>query len=124
MWYHSSESGYLLRRVPDSGESGYSRLGELSYDPTSSLRDACLIDLFMTTLDTLAVGQSANITEIQGNDAIAIRLMEMGLTEGEEIRVLAVAPLGDPVEYEIRGYRLSLRRTEARRVLIQSPGPA
>ena len=78
----------------------------------------------MTTLDTLPVGQSAQITEIQGADAIAIRLMEMGLTEGEEIRVLAVAPLGDPVEYEIRGYRLSLRRTEARRVVIQSSVPA
>ncbi|MES2790198.1 MAG: FeoA family protein [Planctomycetota bacterium] len=74
----------------------------------------------MTTLDTLSVGQSAQITEIQGDDAIAIRLMEMGLTEGEMIHVLAVAPLGDPVEYEIRGYRLSLRRTEARRVQIQS----
>ncbi len=73
----------------------------------------------MTTLDTLSVGQSAQITEIQGEDAIAIRLMEMGLTEGEAVRVVAVAPLGDPVEYEIRGYRLSLRRTEARRVLIQ-----
>ncbi len=78
----------------------------------------------MTTLDTLPVGQSAQITEIQGDDAIAIRLMEMGLTEGEEIRVLAVAPLGDPVEYEIRGYRLSLRRTEARRVLIRKEAPA
>jgi len=77
----------------------------------------------MTTLDTLPIGQSANITEIQGDDAIAIRLMEMGLTEGEEIRVLAVAPLGDPVEYEIRGYRLSLRRTEARRVLVHTNSP-
>lgn len=74
----------------------------------------------ITTLDAVPVGQCVQITEIQGDDAIAIRLMEMGLTEGEEIRVLAVAPLGDPVEYEIRGYRLSLRRTEARRVLVQS----
>lgn len=74
----------------------------------------------MTTLDSLAVGQQAQIAEIQGDDAIAIRLMEMGLTEGEEIRVLAVAPLGDPVEYEIRGYRLSLRRSEAKRVAIQN----
>lgn len=73
----------------------------------------------MTTLDSLAVGQSAQITEIQGDDAVAIRLMEMGLTEGEQIRVVAVAPLGDPVEYEIRGYRLSLRKTEARRVMVQ-----
>ena len=78
----------------------------------------------MTTLDTLPVGQSALIAEIDGSDAIAIRLMEMGLTEGEQIKVLAVAPLGDPVEYEIRGYRLSLRRTEARRVQIQTPPAA
>ena len=74
----------------------------------------------MATLDSLPVGQSARIVEIQGDDAIAIRLMEMGLTDGEVIRVLAIAPMGDPVEYEIRGYRLSLRRTEARRVLIES----
>lgn len=73
----------------------------------------------MPSLDTLSVGQTARITEISGDDAIAVRLMEMGLLEGEPIRVLAVAPLGDPVEYEIRGYRLSLRRTEARRVLIE-----
>lgn len=78
----------------------------------------------MTTLDTLPVGQTAQITEIRGEDAIAIRLMEMGLTEGEEVRVVAVAPLGDPVEYEIRGYRLSLRRAEARRVLIQAASPS
>lgn len=78
----------------------------------------------MTTLDSLSVGQQALICEIQGDDAIAIRLMEMGLTEGEEIRVLAVAPLGDPVEYEIRGYRLSLRRSEAKRVAIQNDNPA
>lgn len=78
----------------------------------------------MTTLDLLAVGQRSLITEIQGDDAIAIRLMEMGLTEGEEIRVVAVAPLGDPIEYEIRGYRLSLRRTEARRVLVQQNAPS
>lgn len=78
----------------------------------------------MNTLDTLPVGQTARITEIQGEDAIAIRLMEMGLTEGEKIRVIAIAPLGDPIEYEIRGYKLSLRRTEARRVLIQSDNPA
>ena len=78
----------------------------------------------MTTLDQLAVGQRSRITDIQGDDAIAIRLMEMGLTEGEVIRVVAVAPLGDPVEYEIRGYRLSLRRTEARRVFVQQNAPS
>ncbi|MDB5390666.1 MAG: FeoA domain protein [Planctomycetaceae bacterium] len=73
----------------------------------------------MTTLDTLPVGKSARISEIHGEDAISIRLMEMGLTEGEMIQTKSVAPLGDPVEFEIRGYRLSLRINEARRVEIE-----
>jgi Fe2+ transport system protein FeoA len=73
----------------------------------------------MTTLDTLPIGKSARISEIHGDDAISIRLMEMGLTEGELIQAKSVAPMGDPVEFEIRGYRLSLRLNEARRVEIE-----
>lgn len=73
----------------------------------------------MTTLDTLAEGQRGRITDVSGDDAISVRLMEMGLIEGEEIENLGAAPLGDPVEYLIRGYRLSLRNSEARRVTIE-----
>ena len=76
----------------------------------------------MTTLDTLTVGQTGRIVEIPGTDAISTRLLEMGLTEDEPIRVLALAPLGDPIEYEIRGYRLSLRRNEAKRVKVELVG--
>ena len=74
----------------------------------------------MNTLDALKQpGQRGRILDIQGDDAIAIRLMEMGLTEGEEIELLGFAPLGDPVEYQVRGYRISLRKSEARRVEIE-----
>ena len=74
----------------------------------------------MTTLETLKTpGQRGRILEIHGDDGIAIRLMEMGLTEGEEIELLGFAPLGDPIEYQIRGYRLSLRKAEAHRVEIE-----
>lgn len=59
------------------------------------------------------------MVEIEGEDALAVRLMEMGLTEGEEIEFLGRAPLGDPLEFLVRGYRLSLRQTEARRVRIE-----
>jgi ferrous iron transport protein A len=73
----------------------------------------------MATLDTLKTpGQRGRIVDIHGNDGIAIRLMEMGLTEGEDIELLGFAPLGDPIEYQIRGYRLSLRKAEAQRVEI------
>ena len=70
------------------------------------------------TLDELRVGQHARIVDVEGNDGIAIRLMEMGLTDGEDISLLGIAPLGDPLEFQIRGYRLSLRKAEAMRVTI------
>jgi ferrous iron transport protein A len=70
------------------------------------------------TLDVLKRGDRARVVEISGDDAVAVRLMEMGLVEGEEIEHLGSAPLGDPVEFLIRGYRLSLRLAEARRVQV------
>lgn len=70
------------------------------------------------TLDELSIGQTALIVDVQGDDGIAIRLMEMGLTDGEEITLVGVAPLGDPFEYLIRSYRLSLRKAEAKRVIV------
>ncbi len=74
----------------------------------------------LRTLDQLAIGSSARIREILGDDSLSIRLMEMGLLEGEEIEALGKAPLGDPIEYLIRGYRLSLRIIEARRVVLET----
>jgi ferrous iron transport protein A len=73
----------------------------------------------MKTLDTLPAGQRARIVDVMGDDAVAVRLMEMGLIGGEEIEHLGAAPLGDPLEFLVRGYRLSLRTTEARRVFIE-----
>ena len=70
------------------------------------------------TLDQLPEGQAATILDVEGDDAVAVRLLEMGLTDGELIRSLGAAPLGDPLEFEVRGYRLSLRIVEARRVMI------
>jgi ferrous iron transport protein A len=70
------------------------------------------------TLDTLQQGDRARVVDISGDDAVAVRLMEMGLVEGEEIEHLGTAPLGDPVEFLVRGYRLSLRVAEARRVQV------
>jgi Fe2+ transport system protein FeoA len=72
----------------------------------------------MPTLDQLTAGQRVRIDEVQGEDALVQRLMEMGLMEGEEIEVLAFAPLGDPMEIRLRDYRLSLRRNEAARIRV------
>jgi ferrous iron transport protein A len=74
----------------------------------------------VSTLAKLAVGSRATVAQVAGADELACRLMEMGLTPGVELRVVGVAPLGDPLELEVRGYRLSVRRSEAERVEIVS----
>ncbi len=71
------------------------------------------------TLDQLAEGQRARIVAVHGDDSLAVRLMEMGLIDGQEVTMVGAAPLGDPIEYELRGYRLSLRRSEAQRVEVE-----
>ena len=73
----------------------------------------------MTTLDTLSENQRAQIVDVIGDDGIAIRLLEMGLTDGEEIELIGFAPLGDPIEFLVRGYRISLRKNEAQRVQVE-----
>jgi len=71
------------------------------------------------SLDTVAVGQAARVLDVRGDDPVAIRLLEMGLTPGVSLRVLGRAPFGDPLELELRGYRLSIRRAEAARVTVE-----
>ena len=71
------------------------------------------------TLDTLKKNESARIIEVVGTDAAAVRLMEMGVTDGETITMVGTSPFGDPIEFSIRGYRLSLRKAEAHRVRVE-----
>lgn len=71
-----------------------------------------------TTLDRLRPGHTGTIRHVGGNGALRQRYLEMGLTVGAEIKTERVAPLGDPIEYRIKGYRLSLRRKDARNVQI------
>lgn len=78
----------------------------------------------MESLTDLRQGQAARIVSVEGDDGVALRLLEMGLTEGEEVTLLGYAPLGDPIEFSVRGYRISLRSAEAERVLVQLVGPA
>jgi ferrous iron transport protein A len=77
----------------------------------------------METLDQLKAGARAIIREIDGDDGVSVRLLEMGLTEGEEIEVVGFAPFGDPIEFRVRGYRISLRANEARRLQVERVGP-
>jgi Fe2+ transport system protein FeoA len=71
------------------------------------------------TLNDLAPAQRGRIYEVNGARALRRRLLDMGVVPGAEIEVVRIAPLGDPVEYRVRGYRLSLRRSEAARVIVE-----
>jgi Fe2+ transport system protein FeoA len=77
----------------------------------------------MGTLADVRVGERARVTRIVGQGAVVQRLQEMGLIAGVELSVIRFAPLGDPVEIRVRGYALSLRRTEARCVEVGPVGP-
>jgi Fe2+ transport system protein FeoA len=75
----------------------------------------------MTRVATeLSVGQSGRVKRVAGTDDISRRLLEMGVTPGVELRLLGAAPLGDPLEFELRGYHLSLRRSEAQHIELTS----
>jgi ferrous iron transport protein A len=69
-------------------------------------------------LDQLAPGESAVVVDVLGDGPIERRLLDLGLLPGTKVLALRRAPLGDPIEYELRGYRLCLRRSEARRVRV------
>jgi ferrous iron transport protein A len=68
----------------------------------------------------LAIGEEGRVKEVAGSDEIARRILEMGVTPGARIRRLGTAPLGDPLEFELRGYRLSLRKNEALHVALEA----
>jgi ferrous iron transport protein A len=71
-----------------------------------------------TTLDQLSPGQTGKVVKITGNGPLRRRLLDMGITSGTHITVVKESPLGDPVEYQLRGYRLSLRKTEAKMIEV------
>lgn len=77
------------------------------------------INIRMSTLDLLAAGTEAVIDEIVGADATVLRLVEMGMTPRASVVVTRRAPLGDPLEIEVRGTRLCLRRAEAARFRVR-----
>ncbi|MGB5701347.1 MAG: FeoA family protein [Polyangiales bacterium] len=74
------------------------------------------------SLADLRPGQVAEIVSIDCDRRMSRRLMELGLLPGTEVRVVRVAPLGDPLELRLRDYSLSVRRSEAAKIAVQSEG--
>lgn len=74
----------------------------------------------MLPLPELPLGRPAIIASITGSDHLTQRLLELGLLEGDSIEIIGVAPLGDPLEIRVRHGVLSLRRSEAARILVEA----
>ena len=71
------------------------------------------------TLRDLKLGETAKVVAINAEGAFKRRIMDMGITTGVSIKLVKVAPLGDPVEVTVRGYQLSLRKDEAASIQVE-----
>lgn len=72
----------------------------------------------MKTLREVKIGETAKVVKLHGEGPVKRRIMDMGITKGVEVYVRKVAPLGDPIEVTVRGYELSLRKSEAESILV------
>ena len=73
----------------------------------------------MKTLKDVKVGETVVVKRLHGEGAVKRRIMDMGITKGVEVFVRKVAPLGDPLELNLRGYELSLRKADAEMIEIE-----
>ena len=73
----------------------------------------------MKTLKQAKVGDTVRVVKLHGEGAVKRRIMDMGLTKGVEVHIRKVAPLGDPVEVNVRGYELSLRKADAEMIEVE-----
>ena len=73
----------------------------------------------MRTLRDVAIGDSAVVVKLHGEGAVKRRIMDMGITKGTGVYVRKVAPLGDPIEFTVRGYELSIRKADAEMIEVE-----
>lgn len=73
----------------------------------------------MKTLRQAKIGSTVTVVKVHGEGALRRRIMDMGITKGVEIHIRKVAPLGDPIEINLRGYELSLRKADAEMIEIE-----
>ena len=74
----------------------------------------------MRTLKEAKCGETVSVAKLAGEGALKRRIMDMGITKGTQIYVRKVAPLCDPVEINVRGYELSIRKSEAENILLEA----
>lgn len=126
---------YRVVKIADSSQNLSLHIGDIvQYDANSgvycdgrnlhlSLKQCSQIEVLPVDdevrLSDLRPGMAGKIVRVTGKAVVKQRLLEMGFTKGAIIRVIKEAPLGDPVEYEVRGYSLTLRRAETSHIFIE-----
>ena len=73
----------------------------------------------MKTLRQAKIGDTVKVVKLHGEGAVKRRIMDMGITKGVDVHIRKVAPLGDPVEVNVRGYELSLRKADAEMIEVE-----
>ncbi|MGN0648755.1 MAG: ferrous iron transport protein A [Oscillospiraceae bacterium] len=73
----------------------------------------------MKTLKDAKIGSTVRVVKLHGEGALRRRIMDMGITRHTEIYIRKAAPLGDPIEVQVRGYELSLRKADAEMVEVE-----
>lgn len=71
------------------------------------------------TIDDLKIGQSGVIDTVGGEGALRLRFLDMGLIPGTKVLLQKVAPMGDPIQIQVRGYELTIRREDARKITLK-----
>ena len=75
------------------------------------------------TIDDLKIGQAGTIAQVGGEGALRLRFLDMGLIPGTRVTLRKVAPMGDPIQIQVRGYELTIRREDAAKITVE-PVPA
>lgn len=71
------------------------------------------------TIDDLMIGQQGTIAVVGGEGALRLRFLDMGLIPGTKVQLQKIAPMGDPIQISVRGYELTIRREDARKITLQ-----
>ena len=75
----------------------------------------------MRTIDDLTIGESGVISQVGGEGALRLRFLDMGLIPGTTVILQKIAPMGDPIQIQVRGYELTIRREDARKIDLREP---
>ena len=108
--------------VAESETNAFNNSRDTSADKNNKERPMQEKTIEMKTLKDLKIGQTGVVIRVKGKGSIKQRMMDMGLVSGSEVRVIRVAPLGDPIEISLKGYNLSLRKSEAQDIMVEISG--